>query len=55
MPEEPPKPVQKVDWVPDPNFSWDLDLDAAASKALKKKKAGVPMPTVIKSEGPSAS
>jgi hypothetical protein len=40
-------PVKK-DWVPDESFSWDLDLEAIATKeARKKKKEGDFTPTVI--------
>jgi hypothetical protein len=28
----------KKDWVPDENFSWDLDLEAVATKEARLKK-----------------
>jgi hypothetical protein len=38
-PEE-PKPAIKQDFVPDPTFSWDLDLEAMATKEARKNKNG---------------
>jgi hypothetical protein len=36
---EPPKVPVKKDFVPDANFSWNLDLEAIATKEERKKKA----------------
>lgn len=41
----------KVDFVPDENFSWDLDLEAIATKeARKKKPTNNFIPAVIKTD-----
>ena len=41
----------KKDWVPDEAFSWDLDLNAIATKeARAKKKEGAFIPAVIKTD-----
>lgn len=50
----------RVDFVPDPNFSWSLDLEGTMSKGKKKKKSkdGAPnleMPFVIQSSAPTKS
>lgn len=46
---EPPKVPVKSDFVPDENFSWDLDLEAIATKeARKKKPTNNSIPAVIK-------
>jgi hypothetical protein len=33
---EPPKVPVKTDFVPDENFSWNLDLEAIATKEARK-------------------
>lgn len=38
----------KTDFVPDKNFTWDLDLDKVAKGKKKKTKQGFKEPTVIK-------
>ena len=48
---EPPKVPVKSDFVPDENFSWNLDLEAIATKEARKKKATNNfIPAVIKTD-----
>lgn len=51
---EPPKPVVKTDFIPDENFSWDFDLNAAYGKNKLKAQEGSFIPVVIRSD-PSQS
>lgn len=46
----PPKPVVKKDFIPDENFSWDLDLNATYGTNKKKAQENGFIPVVIRSE-----
>jgi hypothetical protein len=43
--------AKKEDFVPDENFSWNFDLNAAAGKNKSKQKEGDFTPFVIRSDG----
>lgn len=48
--EETPKVPVKTDFVPEENFSWNLDLESINKGKKKKKKVDIHVPNVIKQD-----